>query len=427
MDEEAARGFIYGIANDLFYYLKSWVWFFINQIVAVDKSEAQLSVDLFNYINQHYPKFEWGDLTHFVRKDNSKKIKEFLMRMPKDNAIFWVDGWPVLATSQKGDFDCSEMPRTFFYLRWGIDWSKLMYKALAYKNTRNSRQSRFRVLAYTGKKSNSTKRAEMQKEIPMLGGAAGMQNIESTPVGFSEVQLEETDRMVLDRLEMTDEMIDINNEISFMFKEKDWFRERGLPWKLGYLFYGPPGTGKSSFARGLAERQQVPIVLIDLAEMDNDELRNCWMQIQGFAPAIVLIEDIDAVFKGRENVSAEGELTFDCLLNVLDGAQKAEGMVVIITTNHPEVLDAALWKFEEKSQTAAESLEEIGTRPGRIDRALELKLLPDANKLSIAKRIAGADKAVALVQAGKNDSAAQFQERCRREAVREKMKQRLVK
>ena len=168
MDEEAARGFIYGIANDLFYYLKSWVWFFINQIVAVDKSEAQLSVDLFNYINQHYPKFEWGDLTHFVRRDNSKKIKEFLMRMPKDNAIFWVDGWPVLATSAKGEFDCSEMPRTFFYLRWGIDWSKLMYSALAYKNARNSRQSRFRVLAYTGKKSNSTKRAEMQKEIPML-------------------------------------------------------------------------------------------------------------------------------------------------------------------------------------------------------------------------------------------------------------------
>ena len=86
---------------------------------------------------------------------------------------------------------------------------------------------------------------------------------------------------------------------------------------------------------------------------------DAWARMLGSTPCMALFEDIDAVFRGRETL--RGDLTFDCLLNCLDGIEQADGVLTVITTNHPEALDAALC-----GDICGTSV----SRPGRIDRAL---------------------------------------------------------
>lgn len=168
-------------------------------------------------------------------------------------------------------------------------------------------------------------------------------------------------------------------------KLKKWYLERGIPWRRGHLLYGPPGTGKTALVRALAQEADFPVFAFDLSTLSNEEFRREWMEMQESAPCIALIEDIDGVFHGRENVltqrdHAKSSLTFDCLLNALGGIQTADGVFVVITTNKPETLDEALGKPDELGSTS---------RPGRLDRAFCLPA-PDASaRSSIIERITG--------------------------------------
>ncbi len=122
-------------------------------------------------------------------------------------------------------------------------------------------------------------------------------------------------------------------------------------------------------------------------------------------PCLALIEDIDAVFHGRENVAVTNGpgLTFDCLLNCLDGVQRSDGLLTIITTNHLNQIDPAI------AQPGV-----IGSRPGRIDRVVRLEGVDDAGRRKIARRVLRDHlQYVPLVcRDGLSDTPAQFQERC---------------
>lgn len=135
--------------------------------------------------------------------------------------------------------------------------------------------------------------------------------------------------------------------------ERDWYEDLGFPHRRGYLFEGPPGTGKSTLAAGLAGALSRDLYVLPLgsAIMTDESL----MALLSTVPtnAVVLMEDIDTVFHGRQR-TADNKLSMSGLLNALDGATAAEGRVLIMTTNHPEVLDPAL------------------VRPGRVDRRVHL-------------------------------------------------------
>lgn len=166
---------------------------------------------------------------------------------------------------------------------------------------------------------------------------------------------------------------------------KDWYEARGIPWRRGHLLYGPPGTGKTALVRALAQEADMPVFSYDLSSLDNEEFRRYWMDMQESAPCIALLEDIDGVFHGRENVLSQSNtsresLTFDCLLNALGGIETADGVFVVVTTNRPETLDEALGRPTEDGKT---------TRPGRLDRAYCLPLPSPAQRESIIRRIAG--------------------------------------
>src|SRR5262249_31484703 len=65
-------------------------------------------------------------------------------------------------------------------------------------------------------------------------------------------------------------------EIELWRKSRDWYREKGIPWKRGWLLYGPPGTGKTALARAFAEDLNMPIYVYNLAEMGNHDLLKAW-------------------------------------------------------------------------------------------------------------------------------------------------------
>jgi len=228
-------------------------------------------------------------------------------------------------------------------------------------------------------------------------------------------------------------------EIELWRTSRDWYRAKGIPWKRGWLLFGPPGTGKTALARAFAEDLNMPIYVFNLAEMGNAELIKTWGEMQINVPCIALFEDIDNVFHGRENIvrknsmmpmlmAAEKKddddaprplltpLTFDCLLNCLDGVERADGIFTIITTNDISKVDAALGQPRTLPDGTVEF---ISTRPGRIDKAIELGYMEIADKLAMAQRILGdypaeLRKMTDYIEdfGDLDETPAQFQERC---------------
>jgi hypothetical protein len=198
------------------------------------------------------------------------------------------------------------------------------------------------------------------------------------------------------------------SDIARWGKCRDWYESHGVPWKMGFLLHGPPGTGKTALVRAVAERFDYPVYSYDLATLHNDELRRKWLEMLSNTPCIALFDDIDAVFTGRES---KHEVTFDCLLNCLDGVEKSDGVLTFVTTNNPDAIDPALVQFSDAG---------VCTRPGRIDRVIEMGPLDLAGRQKLAKRIL-ADWPAAQVDAveeGDGEVGAQFQERCVVEALR---------
>lgn len=138
-------------------------------------------------------------------------------------------------------------------------------------------------------------------------------------------------------------------------EDRNWYLQRGVPYRRGFLLYGPPGTGKSSAVVAIASSLKMDIAVLNLGDSslgDNDVA-----ELLGELPvnAILLIEDIDCIFVQRAATDEKGNrITFSGLLNALDGVAAGEGRLLFATTNHRERLDPAL------------------IRPGRIDRQLEI-------------------------------------------------------
>jgi hypothetical protein len=238
---------------------------------------------------------------------------------------------------------------------------------------------------------------------------------------------------------------DLIGEIELWRSHRDWYRSKGIPWKRGWLLYGPPGTGKTALARAFAEDLNMPIYVFNLAQMSNHELMKAWTDMQVNVPCIALIEDIDNVFHGRENVARKNQplsfmmprrkdgeerdglppptpLTFDCLLNCLDGVERSDGIFTIITTNDIAKVDAALGQPRKLPDG---SVEFISTRPGRIDKAVELTYMEPEDRKRMAKRILGEYPAAYQEMlefvdrfADLQETPAQFQERCGQIALR---------
>ena len=140
----------------------------------------------------------------------------------------------------------------------------------------------------------------------------------------------------------------------------NWYHDRGIPYRRGYLLHGPPGSGKSSFIVALAGEMDYNICILSLSDegMTDDRLAQALSVVP--QRSIVLLEDIDAAFGSRVSGlggggnSGRSNLTFSGLLNTLDGVASSEERILFMTTNYLERLDPALM------------------RPGRVDMVHKL-------------------------------------------------------
>lgn len=154
-------------------------------------------------------------------------------------------------------------------------------------------------------------------------------------------------------------------EIVDFLKNPEKFTEIGARIPHGLLLVGPPGTGKTLLARAVAGEAGVQFLSIsgsDFVEMyvgvGASRVRDLFEQAKKIAPAIVFIDEIDAV--GRKRGSGLGgghdekEQTLNQLLVEMDGFSRTEGVIVLAATNRPDILDPAL------------------LRPGRFDRQIQV-------------------------------------------------------
>jgi hypothetical protein len=215
------------------------------------------------------------------------------------------------------------------------------------------------------------------------------------------------DRDNLSRLYFPDNVKELIEEMGFWLTTREWHNDKKLPWKRGWLLHGKPGVGKTALIRALAQDHDLPVFVFELAGMSNYEFIEHWNKMKNFTPCIVLLEDFDNVFHGRTNVTApkpvispqrskndpfgedddrdlsNGYLTFDTLLNMMDGIEQMDGVFTIVTTNKLEHIDPALGV--PSSSTTKNDL--LSTRPGRIDRAVELTFMAPEHMELMANRI----------------------------------------
>ena len=177
---------------------------------------------------------------------------------------------------------------------------------------------------------------------------------------------------------MEEEKKELQEVVDFL-RTPDKFTKLGAKIPHGILLSGPPGTGKTLLARAVAGEADVQFLSIsgsDFMEMyvgvGASRVRDLFEQARKVAPAIIFIDEIDAV--GRKRGSGMGgghderEQTLNQLLVEMDGFTKSEGVIVLAATNRHDILDPAL------------------LRPGRFDRQIYVGV-PDASEREAILRV----------------------------------------
>jgi ATP-dependent metalloprotease len=213
----------------------------------------------------------------------------------------------------------------------------------------------------------------MEETTGVLKSMPAHGEIKSTPTGppvkFSDVK-------------GVDEAKEDLEEVVMFLKDPGKFTSLGGKLPKGILLTGPPGTGKTMLARAVAGEAGVPFFFMSGSEFDEmyvgvgaKRMRDLFASARAKAPAIVFIDEIDAV-GSRRNPRDQHYMkqTLNQLLVELDGFQQGSGIVVIAATNFPQLLDKAL------------------VRPGRFDKTVAVPLPDVRGRLEIleehAKNIA---------------------------------------
>ncbi len=158
----------------------------------------------------------------------------------------------------------------------------------------------------------------------------------------------------------------IRELVELPIKRPEVFKKLGISPPKGVLLYGPPGTGKTLLAKAVASETDAKFITINGPEIvsgvygkSEENLRNIFKEAEENAPAIIFIDEIDAIAPKRENIHGETEKRIVAqLLTLMDGLTARGQVVVIAATNMPEIIDPAL------------------RRPGRFDREIEISV-PD--------------------------------------------------
>jgi cell division protease FtsH len=169
-------------------------------------------------------------------------------------------------------------------------------------------------------------------------------------------------------------------EVVDFLKRPEHYRKLGARIPRGVLLYGPPGTGKTLLARAVAGEAHAAFFTMSASEfveaivgMGASRVRDLFRQAKEAAPAIVFIDELDAIGRSRggsgtySGSNDEREQTLNQILTEMDGFEPDTDVIVLGATNRPEVLDPAL------------------LRPGRFDRRIAVQPPDRSGRLAILK------------------------------------------
>ena len=164
--------------------------------------------------------------------------------------------------------------------------------------------------------------------------------------------------------------------VEMPIKQPEKFKKMGIRPPKGILLYGPPGTGKTLLAKAVATESEMNFISIKGPEVlskwvgeSEKAIREVFKKAKQSAPAIVFLDEIDAIAPRRGAYTDSGvtERIVNQLLTSMDGIENMEGVVVIASTNRPDIIDTAL------------------LRPGRFDRMIYIPVPDKEARLKILK------------------------------------------
>ena len=245
----------------------------------------------------------------------------------------------------------------------------------------------------------------------MGGGSGGLMSIGKSK---AKVYMEKGTGITFGDVAGIDEAKEELQEVVEFLKTPDRFQALGGRIPRGVLLIGPPGTGKTLLAKAVAGEAEVPFFSIsgsDFVEMfvgvGAARVRDLFEQAKKHAPAIIFIDELDALGKARGAASIGGhderEQTLNQLLTELDGFDTNAGVILMAATNRPEILDPALLRPGRFDRTVTVDRPDVKGRESILKiHAKEAKLAPEVDLHRVAVRtpgFAGADLANVINEA----------------------------
>ena len=255
------------------------------------------------------------------------------------------------------------------------------------------------------------------------GGAGGLGGIGKTKARRYEPNV--GDRTTFADVAGIEEVKSEVVEIVDYLKNPDRYRKLGAKIPKGILLSGPPGTGKTLLARAVAGEANVPFYIASASEfiemivgVGARRVRDLFEQAKQNAPAIIFIDELDAIGRSRGGSNSLGgnderEQTLNQILTEMDGFTGRESVVVLAASNRSEVLDSALLRpgrFDRRltinppDSVGRRMIFEVHSRDVPLDADVDFEVLASSTPGMVGAELANVVNEAALVAARRNGS-----------------------
>ena len=218
------------------------------------------------------------------------------------------------------------------------------------------------------------------------------------------------------------------SEIVDFLKKPEKYQKLGARIPRGVLLSGQPGTGKTLLAKAVAGEAAVPFFSISASEfieaivgIGASRVRDLFQQAKDAAPAIIFIDELDAIGRSRSAGGGfssgghdEREQTLNQILTEMDGFETGDGVVVLAATNRPEILDKALLRagrfdrrvsVQSPDKVGREMILKVHTRSVPLDDGVDLAGLASATPGMVGADLANVVNEAALIAAKREHTA----------------------
>lgn len=183
-----------------------------------------------------------------------------------------------------------------------------------------------------------------------IGDLAGNRGIEyrTLEVSGSSTGMYYSGKIVprtFDQISIDKELVStLRDRITWFVNNREWYHDRGIPYKLAILLHGPSGTGKSSIVRAIASEYRKDIITANLDSAPSSASIGIVDRIEKDILLFEDFEECDFVKPQQGTSSDKSSFNISSFLNLLDGCSNHDGSIIIMTTNHLDKIDERIYR-----------------------------------------------------------------------------------